>query len=69
MQLIIHPDGPNEPGVTFDCATGYVLRCVSAISDQNIPDARWACEVLNRFGHLVRHAADREAAPLALAAE
>jgi hypothetical protein len=38
--------------------TGYATRCAGAIADQNWPDARWALDVLNRFGHLVRHPAD-----------
>lgn len=43
---------------------GYATRCAGAIADQNWPDARWALEVLNRYGHLVPHPADpRESGP------
>jgi hypothetical protein len=42
--------------------TPYAVRCAVAIAETNIPDARWALEVLNTYGHLVRHAADRDAA-------
>ena len=38
--------------------TGYATRCAAAIADTNWPDARWALEVLNKYGHLVPHAAD-----------
>ena len=38
--------------------TGYAVRCAAAIADHNWPDARWALEVLTKYGHLVRHAAD-----------
>ncbi len=43
--------------------TCYACRCAVAIADTNIPDAEWAFEVLNRYGHLVRHPAD-DIAPL-----
>lgn len=38
--------------------TGYAARCAAAISHENIPDALWALEVLNKYGHLVPHPAD-----------
>jgi len=47
--------------------TGYATRCASAIVHENIPDALWALEVLNRYGHLVPHPADRNVALEALA--
>lgn len=37
---------------------GYAVRCAARIAEDNFPDARWALEVLNRYGHLVRHPAD-----------
>lgn len=39
--------------------TGYATRCAAAIAPDNIPDAMWCLEVLNRFGHLVQHPAER----------
>lgn len=38
--------------------TGYATRCASVIVHENIPDAMWALEVLNKYGHLVQHPAD-----------
>lgn len=38
--------------------TGYAVRCAAHIAHENRPDARWALEVLNRYGHLVTHEAD-----------
>ncbi len=38
---------------------GYAVRCARAIVHDNVPDALWALEVLNKYGHLVLHPADR----------
>ena len=56
-KLGIYPDGtydengkPNEP-LLIPVANGFVSRCVSAISNNNIPDAEHAAEILNKhFG-------------------
>jgi hypothetical protein len=56
--MTVYPYGTDEPGVTLT-GTGYAVRCASHIAYENLPDARWALEVLNRYGHLVKHAADR----------
>jgi hypothetical protein len=56
--MTVYPYGTDEPGVTLT-GTGYAVRCASHIAYENLPDARWALEVLNRYGHLVQHAADR----------
>ena len=56
--MTVYPDGTDEPGVTLT-GTSYAVRCASHIAHENLPDARWALEVLNRYGHLVQHAADR----------
>lgn len=39
--------------------TGYATRCAARLIYESIPDALWALEVLNRYGHLVEHPADR----------
>ena len=40
--------------------TSRAVRCASAIAEDGIfPDVRWALEVLNTYGHLVPHAADK----------
>ena len=43
--------------------TGYAVRCAVGIAHDNWPDARWALEVLNRYGHLVHHPGDGFPAP------
>lgn len=47
--LIIYPGGPHKPGITFEIANGFVGRVVSAIADNNIPDAERVCEILNKY--------------------
>jgi len=54
-------DDDGSPIATFS-GNGYAVRCAAAIAEQNYPDARWAFEVLNRYGHFVQHEADRETA-------
>lgn len=53
--IIIHDDDGAELTLT---GTGYATRCAASIATENWPDARWALEVLNRYGHLVPHEAD-----------
>jgi hypothetical protein len=54
VTIIHHADGEEiKPR-----GTGYAVRCAAHIAHENLPDARWALEVLNRFGHLVSHPAD-----------
>jgi hypothetical protein len=38
--------------------TPYAVRCAATIAYDNIPDALWALQVLNQYGHLVEHEAD-----------
>jgi hypothetical protein len=45
--LIVYPDGSREPGVTFPTANGFVARVVSAVAEDNIPDAERVCKILN----------------------
>lgn len=45
--LIVYPDGTDKPGVEFWCANGFVSRVVSAVAEQNIPDAERVCKILN----------------------
>jgi hypothetical protein len=52
--IIHHADGE----ATVLKGTGYATRCAAHIAHENLPDARWALEVLNRYGHLVPHPAD-----------
>ena len=54
--LITYPFGTNEKSVDYECATGFVARCIGNI--ENVPDAKWCCEVLNKYGHLVKHEAE-----------
>ena len=54
--VIVHHDNGNSITLT---GTGYAVRCAALIAHDNYPDARWCLEVLNRFGHLVKHDADR----------
>lgn len=49
--LIINEDGVDH---TYECANGFVSRCVSAVHAENFSDARRICAILNR------EAADRE---------
>jgi hypothetical protein len=58
---ICYPDGVDQQPILL-CGTDYAQRCAAQIIHHNIPDALWALEVLNRFGHLVAHPADREGA-------
>jgi seryl-tRNA synthetase len=55
--VTIHFDDGDKVSLT---GSGYALRCATVIAHENLPDARWALEVLTKYGHLVRHAADRE---------
>lgn len=52
IRIVHTEDGP----VRLE-GTGYATRCAAAIVHENVPDALWALEVLNRFGHLVPHPA------------
>lgn len=52
--LIVYP---NDEQV-FLRGTGYAVRCAAIISYENLPDARWALKVLNKYGQLVEHEAD-----------
>ncbi len=54
MTMTIHHDGDS----TVLRGTGYAVRCAAYIASENLPNARWALEVLNRYGHLVTHPAD-----------
>lgn len=54
--VIAYPD--NHDPVHLH-GTGYATRCAAHIVHENVPDALWALEVLNKFGHLVPHPADR----------
>lgn len=58
--ILHHEDGSEMIRLT---GTGYAVRCAAHVAHENLPDARWCLEVLNKYGHLVRHPADREAAP------
>jgi hypothetical protein len=61
MQVIkYNTDG--TPGI-YLTGSGYALRCASYIADENYPDARWALEVLTRYGHLVAHESDKLSVP------
>lgn len=52
--VIVYPEGVDGPPVHLT-GTGYATRCARHIAYENIPDAMWALEVLNRYGHLVPH--------------
>lgn len=43
--IVYHDDGAEAARI--DCANGFVSRCVSAISAENIPDAIEAARILN----------------------
>jgi hypothetical protein len=45
--LIVYPEGTGEPGVSFPTANGFVARVVSAVAEDNIPDAERVCKILN----------------------
>jgi hypothetical protein len=45
--LIAYPDGTRQPGVSFSTANGFVARVVSAVAEDNIPDAERVCKILN----------------------
>lgn len=53
--ITIHHDDGDETRLE---GTGYAVRCAAHIAHENLPDARWALKVLNRYGHLVPHEAD-----------
>lgn len=55
ITIIRHDDGSE----TELCGSGYAVRCAANIAHENLPDALWALEVLNRYGHLVPHQADQ----------
>lgn len=55
VTIIHHDDGEQ----TELRGSGYAVRCASHIAHENLPDARWALKVLNAYGHLVKHEADR----------
>ena len=40
VTMITYPFGTDEPGVQWDCASGYVARILGEIDNQ--PDAEWA---------------------------
>lgn len=50
-------DDDGSPLATFE-GDGYAVRCAAVIANENLPDARWAFQVLSRYGHLVQHPAD-----------
>ena len=52
QSLVLYQNGDS---IEFSVRNGLVARCVSAIANANMTDAKWAVEVLNRFGHLVKH--------------
>ena len=56
MTALIHHD---EGHIERFTGSGYAVRCATIIAGENLPDARWALAVLNKYGHLVQHAADR----------
>lgn len=43
--LIIGEDG--ETAHKYECANGFVSRCVSAVHELNVADARKVAEILN----------------------
>lgn len=45
MKLIINEDGTDH---VYECANGFVARCVSAVHAENFADARRVCEILNK---------------------
>jgi hypothetical protein len=45
--LTVYPDGTREPGISFPTANGFVARVVSAVAEDNIPDAERVCKILN----------------------
>lgn len=46
--LTVYPDGTREPGIGFPTANGFVARgVVSAVAEDNIPDAERVCKMLN----------------------
>ena len=53
-----HTDQGDDTPVHL-VGTGYATRCAACIVHENVPDALWALEVLNKYGHLVTHPADR----------
>jgi hypothetical protein len=55
---IVYPDGTGGFPVTFRCENARVAKVVTAVASVKVPDAFWACEVLNRYGHLVPHPGD-----------
>ena len=56
VMTIHHGDGT----ATELRGTGYAVRAAAHIAQENIADALWALEVMNRFGHLVEHAWDQD---------
>lgn len=54
--MITYPFGADEKSVDYKCKNGFVARCIGNI--ENVPDAKWCCEVLNKYGHLVKHEAE-----------
>ena len=45
-KLIIHEDGVDH---RYECANGFVQRCVSAVHGENYADARKLARVLNQY--------------------
>lgn len=45
--LITYPDGIDKPGVEIPTFNGFVSRIVSAVADNNIPDAERVAKILN----------------------
>jgi hypothetical protein len=42
----------------FTANSARIGNCVSAVSENNYPDANWVNAVLNTYGHLVPHSGD-----------
>ena len=64
VRIVYHDDGET----TELHGAGYAVRAAAHIAAENVPDALWALEVLNRYGHLVQHPADRIERPAAMIA-
>lgn len=45
-KLIIHEDGLDH---SYECANGFVQRCVSAVHDVNVADARKLARIMNEY--------------------
>lgn len=56
VSVIIHHDDGEKTELR---GSGYAVRCAACIAHENLPDARWALKVLNAYGHLIKHEADK----------